>query len=112
MIRRKISKSVKKKLEAGVRQSRRDTVYKFLMLENGGDTVPCFVCGRHVREKNATLEHIEPVSLGGTGDIMNLSISHYQCNLARGNDIGFTRKDIPEIVQDLDDRINFIKIIL
>jgi len=62
---------------------RRETLYRMLGKRNNG-TVPCFVCGRHVREKNATLEHIIPISKGGTDDMDNLSISHFQCNQRRG----------------------------
>jgi len=108
---RKISKYVKRKLDAGVMAGRRETIYKYIALDNEGNC-PCFVCDRHVREENATLEHILPHSLGGSDDIENLSISHYQCNQARLSDIGFTRKkNLEEIVQEFDDRTVSFKII-
>lgn len=80
---------IKGKLEAGKRESRRSTLYKFISKKNNG-MVPCFVCQKHVKEGNATLEHIIPLSKGGSNDIENLSISHYQCNKARGSDENFS----------------------
>ena len=62
-----------------IRASRRSTIYRMLAKKHAGK-VPCFVCGRHVREKNATLEHIKPKSKGGSDEMGNLAISHYQCN--------------------------------
>ena len=55
-----------------------------MLAKKNNGLVPCFVCGRHVKEKNATLEHILPTSKGGTDDMENLAISHYQCNQRRG----------------------------
>lgn len=78
-----VSRGMKARLQGTVRATRRETIYKMLAKKNGG-TVPCFVCGRHVREKNATLEHVIPVSKGGTDDMHNLAISHWQCNQRRG----------------------------
>src|SRR5574339_273553 len=80
---------IKGKLEGGRRESRRSSLYKFIKKRNDG-IVPCFVCKKHVKEGNATLEHIIPLSKGGSSDIENLSISHYQCNKARGSDENFS----------------------
>lgn len=66
-----------------VRQSRRETIYKMTAKRNAG-TVPCFVCGNHVKRQHATLEHIIPLSKGGTDDMENLAISHNTCNNRRG----------------------------
>lgn len=68
---------------------RKDTLYKFLGKKNDG-IVPCFVCGKHVKYQNATMEHILPLSKGGTDEMDNLSVSHYQCNVSRGNDETFS----------------------
>lgn len=67
-----------------VRQSRRETVYRMMQKKSGGK-VMCFVCGKSVSKEDATLEHIKPVSKGGTDEMSNLSISHMQCNSKRGN---------------------------
>ncbi|WP_414488391.1 HNH endonuclease [Stenotrophomonas maltophilia] len=80
----RIRGSTRKILEAAVRKSRRETVYKMLCKRNSG-SCPCFVCGRHVKAQHATLEHILPVSKGGTDDMSNLAISHNACNARRGN---------------------------
>jgi 5-methylcytosine-specific restriction endonuclease McrA len=45
--------------------------------------VPCWVCGAHVAPEDATLEHIQPRSEGGTGHQDNLAISHAACNAGR-----------------------------
>ena len=88
---RKTSYIVKAMLKQNKLRNRKQTIYKFLSKKNNG-TVPCYVCNRHVKEKNATLEHIIPLSLGGNDDLENLSISHFQCNQARGNNIDFKRE--------------------
>lgn len=84
--RKLLSGGQKARLATAIRQNRRDTVYKMLSKKHDG-SVPCFVCGRHVPERYATLEHIEPISLGGTDDMDNLAISHNTCNVRRGNDV-------------------------
>lgn len=45
--------------------------------------VPCWVCGEHVEAQDATLEHIQPLSEGGSSHQDNLAISHDRCNNAR-----------------------------
>lgn len=45
--------------------------------------VPCWVCGEHVVPEAATLEHIRPLSEGGTSHQDNLAISHAHCNHQR-----------------------------
>lgn len=65
------------------RKTQRKKVYSKIYLEKG--RVPCFVCGNHVKWLEATLEHIVPISLNGTDDDDNLSISHFDCNVRKGN---------------------------
>lgn len=82
-----MSKKLREQLKGSVRSTRRATIYKILEKQNNG-TVPCYVCGNHVKKGTETLEHILPVSRGGTDEMDNLSISHLQCNQRRGsNDI-------------------------
>ena len=45
--------------------------------------VTCWVCGEHVLPEAATLEHILPLSEGGSSHQDNLAISHAQCNHQR-----------------------------
>lgn len=79
-----MSGSLRARLDAAIRSNRRDTIYRMIAKKNEG-MVPCYVCGRHVKKSCASLEHVIPVSKGGTDDIGNLSISHWQCNKRRGN---------------------------
>ncbi len=72
------------RLTSAVRAGRRETLYRMLAKKHRG-IVPCYVCGQHVSENVATLEHIIPLSKGGTDEMANLSISHYTCNNRRGN---------------------------
>ncbi len=46
-------------------------------------SVPCWVCGEHVAPEDATLEHIQPLSEGGSSHMENLAISHALCNHQR-----------------------------
>jgi 5-methylcytosine-specific restriction endonuclease McrA len=41
------------------------------------------MCGEHVLAADATLEHIQPLSEGGSSHIDNLAISHGRCNNQR-----------------------------
>lgn len=68
---------------AAVRKARRETIYRMLKKRHYG-RVPCFCCGEHVDEDDATLEHVRPQSKGGTDAMGNLSISHRECNRKRG----------------------------
>ncbi|MBE2261934.1 MAG: HNH endonuclease [Burkholderiaceae bacterium] len=45
--------------------------------------VPCWVCGGHVDPEDATLEHIQPLSEGGSSHMENLAITHAICNHQR-----------------------------
>lgn len=80
----KVSTYLKSRLKRTILQRRRETVYRMLIKKHCG-TVPCFVCGEHVKRGEATAEHVLPISRGGTDDVSNLSISHAACNTKRGN---------------------------
>ena len=60
----------------------RDKIYKTVARQLHG-VVPCWVCGRHVLPIAATLEHIIPLSEGGSSHAENLAISHDVCNNQR-----------------------------
>lgn len=57
-------------------------IYKTVARQLHG-VVPCWVCGSHVAFEDATLEHIQPQSEGGSGHQDNLAISHDACNHQR-----------------------------
>jgi 5-methylcytosine-specific restriction endonuclease McrA len=54
--------------------------------------VPCFVCGEHVEDDDATLEHIVRQADGGGNEQGNLAISHADCNRNRDHSV-LTRRE-------------------
>lgn len=76
----------RRRLQINLRQQRRDTLYA--MATKKGKQCLCFVCKKPVDKAQATLEHVIPVSKGGTDDMSNLAISHRICNQLRGNKVG------------------------
>jgi 5-methylcytosine-specific restriction endonuclease McrA len=60
----------------------RDKIYKTVARQLHG-VVPCWMCGEHVAAADATLEHIQPLSEGGSSHLDNLAISHGRCNNQR-----------------------------
>ena len=42
--------------------------------------IKCAMCGRMCEPKNIEIDHIIPVSLGGTGDDHNLQFACHRCN--------------------------------
>ena len=50
--------------------------------------VPCWVCREPVTLEDATLEHIKPLSEGGSSHQDNLAISHAACNHKRHANAG------------------------
>lgn len=56
------------------------------LLERDGKE--CAVCRvDDLTVKNSTLDHIMPVSRGGTGALVNLRLAHDECNSRRGNQL-------------------------
>lgn len=73
------------KLRVRTLAQKRKKLYILLSRKNKG-VVLCYVCGKPVEYEEASLEHIRPLSKGGTDAWGNLAISHELCNQARGND--------------------------
>lgn len=49
-----------------------------------GRPVWCVICGRAiVRQRDLTIEHIRPVSDGGTNQLANLGPAHSVCNYSK-----------------------------
>lgn len=44
----------------------------------------CWLCG-HALGTNVTLDHVVPKSKGGSNNIENLRLAHFECNQRRGN---------------------------
>jgi len=60
----------------------RQKIYRTIARQLHGQ-VPCWVCSVHVAPLDATLEHIQPLSEGGSSHQANLAISHAACNNKR-----------------------------
>ena len=46
----------------------------------------CGICGKQLPSREAsTIDHIMPISLGGTDEISNLQLAHSKCNNVKGN---------------------------
>ena len=60
----------------------RTKIYRIVARQLHG-AVPCWVCGQPVAAEDATLEHIKPLSEGGSSHQDNLAISHAACNHRR-----------------------------
>ena len=45
----------------------------------------CHICGKRCNAGNWHLDHLIPLSLGGTHEYCNVAVSHPACNAARGN---------------------------
>lgn len=43
----------------------------------------CLYCGRHLKAKGTTLDHVVPISRGGTHHIGNLALACLLCNAAK-----------------------------
>ena len=67
----------------------RDKIYKTVARQLHG-VVPCWMCGEHVLPTDATLEHIQPLSEGGSSHVENLAISHGRCNNQRHAKVAVT----------------------
>jgi len=60
----------------------REKIYRTVARQLHG-AVPCWVCKLHVEPQDASLEHIRPLSQGGSSHLDNLAISHARCNQQR-----------------------------
>lgn len=49
------------------------------------DKRTCYLCGGKTTAANRQIEHVVPVSEGGTNDISNLRVSDKTCNRLKGN---------------------------
>jgi 5-methylcytosine-specific restriction endonuclease McrA len=48
----------------------------------------CGICNKPITKmKEATIDHIIPLSKGGSDDITNMQLAHYDCNQAKGDSL-------------------------
>ena len=45
----------------------------------------CSLCGHRIKAKDLTVDHIIPLSRGGTNQLSNLRLVHSLCNQIKGN---------------------------
>jgi len=66
--------------------SSRDVNLTYLIERDGGR---CGLCHKLVRDKKGpmrpSIDHIIPLSRGGTNTLDNVHLAHYRCNLSKGN---------------------------
>ena len=51
---------------------------------HGGD---CFYCKKSTAKGDATIDHVEPASLGGKGNLSNLVVACKPCNAKKGHSV-------------------------
>ena len=49
------------------------------------DSGRCHLCGQKCEPSEITLDHVVPLSLGGSHDESNLRVAHLSCNTSKGN---------------------------
>jgi 5-methylcytosine-specific restriction endonuclease McrA len=49
------------------------------------DGLWCRLCGGDVHLSDVDIDHVVPVSLGGTDKLDNLQVTHSRCNRSKGN---------------------------
>jgi len=58
----------------------------------------CGICGKRMSVKDRTLDHIIPLSKGGSPEIWNLRIVHMRCNSSKGatmtDELNFTQSSL------------------
>lgn len=67
-----------KKINTQTRHNRRRQLF------GGRATVPCCFCRKTLIPATATIEHVRPISRGGSNDLSNLRLSCSPCNYDRG----------------------------
>ena len=56
----------------------------------------CAICGKPVKFKKMTIDHIKPFSQGGTNDFSNLQLACHSCNRLKNN---FIEDDFYELIK-------------
>ena len=61
-------------------------------------TLTCILCGKSVEFKDSSLEHLTPLSRGGTNDYDNLGVAHLICNIRKHT---MTLEEWFEVIKEL-----------
>lgn len=80
----KVALSMVKRHRKGriVRQTYSEDTRKLIYINAHGK---CELCGRKILLEDMTIDHINPLSMGGDDDVENLACTCYPCNLFKGN---------------------------
>ncbi len=63
-----------------------DSEWKMLrLIVISRDGLVCGICGGEVAPDDVHIDHIQPVSRGGSNDLDNLQVTHSVCNKRKGN---------------------------
>ncbi len=73
-------------------RSAKVTKHEFSELWNSST---CGICGLPVDDADKTIDHIIPLSRGGTNECSNLQIAHSRCNKRKGNRVPATASSNP-----------------
>lgn len=74
--------TAKRRILAGICGSSHIKKEQFLEL---WATETCAICSLPVSDKDKSVDHIVPLSRGGTNEISNMQITHLRCNQKKGN---------------------------
>lgn len=80
---RKVKKQWKNELDMDLKEQNYFRSIKMHLLRQ---TNACGICGKSIINlKEATIDHIIPLSKGGHSGLSNLQLAHEKCNLLKGN---------------------------
>lgn len=70
-------------MEAREMFATRGEILEYIAERDGPD---CYLCEKPFTDHNrATIDHVKPLSKGGTWDIDNLKLAHKKCNIEKGD---------------------------
>ncbi|HUR24000.1 MAG TPA: HNH endonuclease signature motif containing protein [Acidimicrobiales bacterium] len=89
-----VTRKIRKRIgETGPRPRKQPLVSLEFIAKRDG--YPCGICGgkvdmtrRHPDPLAASIDHIIPLSRGGSNDVVNLQLSHFRCNWSKKNNGG------------------------
>lgn len=67
----------------------------------------CAICGNPVKYKKMTIDHIVPLSKGGTNGMDNLQLACKRCNLMKAD---FTAEEFVEKIHEISKHHRLVKI--
>lgn len=83
-----ISRRKKRRTQFKINKKIKKSFYKNIAFH------PCCYCKSVFLMKDLTVEHLFPLSWGGTNDISNIDLACSPCNQKRGKESWFLKKDM------------------